>query len=259
VFSVSFSSNDAVGHRYGPDSPEVHDVTVKTDAVVGALLGEVDRLVGLQHTAVIFTTDHGVAPMPEVAVQQRLPAGRFKGQVVTDAVQEALAARFGPGQWILSSGSSVYLDLALISASGLDAALVRRVAADAARAVPNVARVYTREQLLDGHLPDERISQRVARSYHPVRSGDLEVVLDPYWIRGSSNTTHGSPYGYDAHIPLILMGPGFTAGMHHQHAALNDVAPTLAALLGVGAPAGASGRVLAEALTPARSAGTTMR
>jgi hypothetical protein len=249
VFSVSFSSNDSVGHDHGPDSPEVHDITVKTDAVIGELLREVDRRVGLQHTVIIFTTDHGVAPVPEMAMAQKLPGGRFQSRVLRDAIQRALAARFGDGQWVLATGASVYLDHAIISERGLDAALVRRVAADAATAVPNVARVYTREQLLSGGLPDDRISQRVARSYHGVRSGDLEVVLDPYWImRQDPGTTHGSPYAYDAHIPLILMGPGLTAGRYHRHAALNDVAPTLSAILGVGMPSGSSGRVLDEAL-----------
>src|SRR5690606_36738371 len=82
------------------------------------------------------------------------------------------------------------------------------------------------------------------------RSGDLEVVLDPYWIRGSSGTTHGSPYTYDSHIPLILMGPGVRAGQYAQRAAMNDIAPTLATLLGTAMPSGAMGRVLVEALAP---------
>ena len=60
--------------------------------------------------------------------------------------------------------------------------------------------------------------------------------------------THGTPYGYDAHIPLILMGPGIAPGTYREHVALNDLAPTLAAILGVEPPSGAQGRVLTEAL-----------
>lgn len=248
VLSVSFSSNDAVGHRYGPDSPEVRDVSVKTDAAIGDLLAEVDRLVGLANTLVVFTTDHGVAPLPEVAQAWKMPGGRFSGAALDAAIQGALDDRFGKAKWLLASGASVYLDHAVIEARRLDAALVRRVAADAARRVSHVARVYTREDLLGG-LADDRVSQRVARSYHAGRSGDIEIVLEPYWIRNASGTTHGSPYGYDAHIPLILMGPGVAAGTYHARAAMNDVAPTLAALLRTETPAGSSGRVLVEALT----------
>ena len=250
LLSVSFSSNDAVGHRYGPDSPEVHDISVKTDAVIGALLADVDRLVGLDHTLVIFTTDHGVAPLPEAAQAWKLPGGRFASAAMNEAIQHALDTRFGKASWVLASGSSVYLDHALVAARNLDPAEVRRVAAAAAATVPHVARVYTREDLIGGAVPGDRVSQRVARSYHAVRSGDLEVVLEPFWIRGATGTTHGSPYEYDAHIPLILMGPGVTPGRYHRHAALNDVAPTLAVLLRVATPSGSSGRVLAEALAP---------
>lgn len=250
LFSVSFSSNDAVGHKFGPDSPEVQDITVRTDAVVGELLDEVDRLVGLSHTLVVFTTDHGVAPSPEQLVEWRLPGGRFGGVAVNEAMEAALDARFGDAKWLLASGSSVYLDHRVIADKRLDAAEVRRVAAEAASAVPQVARAYTREQLIGGAVPADRISQRVARGYHAQRSGDLEIVLDPYWIRGATGSTHGSPYTYDSHIPLILMGPGLLPGLYAQHAAMNDIAPTLATLLGTESPSGSSGRVLVEALGP---------
>lgn len=251
LFTVSFSSNDAVGHRYGPDSPHVRDMSVRTDAIIGELLDEVDRLVGLSRTLVIFTTDHGVAPVPEYGRELRLPGGRFAGASVNDAVQQALTARFGRAEWLAAGGSSLYLNHAVIANKKLDPVEVRRVAAAAAATVPHVARVFTREDLLDTAVPADPISRRVARSYHAQRSGDLEIVLDPYWIRGSSGTTHGSPYTYDAHIPLILMGPGVVPGHYAQKAAMNDLAPTLATLLGTASPSGAMGRVLVEALASA--------
>ena len=76
-------------------------------------------------------------------------------------------------------------------------------------------------------------------------------MLDAYWLRATAGTTHGTPYSYDAHIPLVLMGPGITPGGYPRTVALNDLAPTLATLLGVENPSGSSGRVLAEALAPA--------
>ena len=42
LMSVSFSSNDAIGHTYGPDSPQVRDVSIRTDRVIGALLDRID-------------------------------------------------------------------------------------------------------------------------------------------------------------------------------------------------------------------------
>ncbi len=249
VLTVSFSSNDSVGHTYGPESPEVREMTIQTDRQIEELLAEVDRRVGLAHVLVAFTTDHGVAPTPEVAARRRVPGGRFQTRELTDAVDAALDARFGEGAWIERTAlPHIYLDHALMASRGVDAAEARAVAADAASAVRPVARVYTRDAILSGQMSTDLISARVTRAYHRQRSGDLHVVLEPLWMTAGAGTTHGTPYSYDAHIPLILMGPGVAAGTYHERAALNDLAPTLAALLGVEPPTGSQGRVLGEAL-----------
>jgi hypothetical protein len=251
LFSVSFSSNDSVGHTYGPDSPQVRDIAVRTDRVIGRLLDRVDALVGLRHTIVAFTTDHGVAPVPEVAQQHALPGGRLTSKELFDPIEAALAERYGPGKWILgTAGSSPYFNHRLMAQMKIDQAEARRVAAQAAMAVPHVARVYTREQLLLG-APGDRIASRVLRGFNAQRSGDLEIILEPYWMRQATGTTHGTPYNYDAHIPLILMGQRIRPGEYADHVALNDLAPTLATLLAVPIPSGSSGRVLTEALLQA--------
>jgi arylsulfatase A-like enzyme len=121
-------------------------------------------------------------------------------------------------------------------------------------AVPHVARVYTRDQLQRGEVSNDRVGQRVLRGFNPQRSGDLEILLEPYWMRQATGTTHGTPYNYDSHIPLILMGSRIKAGEYSDHVALNDLAPTLATIAGVEIPGGSSGRVLTEALRPAAAA-----
>lgn len=255
LLSVSFSSNDAVGHDHGPDSPHVRDIAIRTDREVGRLLARVDELVGLQHTLVAFTTDHGVAPVPEQLAARGLPGGRLATKDLFDPIQAALTKKFGGDTWLMATaGSSPYLNYALIQQKRLDPVEVRRVAAIAATNVPRVARVYTRDQLLRGEVPGDRFASRVLRGFHPQRSGDLEILLEPFWMRQATGTTHGTPYNYDAHIPLILMGPRIAPGEYAAHVALNDLAPTLATLLRVEIPSGSSGRVLTEALRDAPGA-----
>lgn len=257
VLTVSFSSNDSVGHTHGPESPEVRDITRHTDRQLKELLDEVDRRVGLGRTLVAFTADHGVAPLPEAAAALHIPGGRVSATTVSDAIEAALAARFGTGPWIVRAAlPSVYLDHELVASRGVDAVELRRVAAEAASRVPHVARVYTRDAILAGAVPREFISDRVTRGYHRGRSGDLHVLLEPHWMTAAVGSTHGTPYGYDAHIPLILMGPGVEPGLYRDQVSLLDLAPTVASLLGVEPPAGSQGRVLTEALrraTPARA------
>jgi hypothetical protein len=260
LLSISFSSNDSVGHTFGPDSRHVRDMAIRTDRTIGQLLARVDTLVGLQHTLVAFTTDHGVAPVPESQWERALPGGRLTTHELFDPIQQALASRYGEGKWLVATaGSSPYLNYALIETLGLDPSEVRRVAAAAAAKVPHVARVYTRDQLLRGEVPGDRIGTRVLRSFNARRSGDLEIILDPYWMRQTQGTTHGTPYSYDAHIPLILMGQRIARGEYSQDVAMNDLAPTLATLAGVEIPAGSSGRVLTEALRASAASGSHPR
>jgi len=260
LMSVSFSSNDSVGHTYGPESPQVRDITIRTDRILGQLLDRVDKAVGLQHTLIALTADHGVAPLPENLAARSMPGGRIENKDLFGAIQKGLEAKYGPGQWLASTaGSSPYLNYGLIAEKKLSAEEVRRVAADAALAVPHVTRVYTRDQLLRGDVGDDRIGRRVVRGFNVQRSGDLEIILEPFWMRATSGTTHGTPYNYDAHIPLVLMGPTIKAGVYSDPVALNDLAPTLATILNVQPPSGSSGRVLTEAIKPPAPAAETVR
>jgi predicted AlkP superfamily pyrophosphatase or phosphodiesterase len=260
LMSVSFSSNDSVGHTYGPESPQVRDITIRTDRVIGQLLDRVDKAVGLQHTLIALTADHGVAPLPEDLAARSMPGGRMANKELFGAIQKGLEAKYGPGEWLASTaGSSPYLNYALIAEMKLNPEEVRRVAAEAALAVPHVTRVYTRDQLLRGDVGDDRIGRRVVRGFNVQRSGDLEIILEPFWMRAASGTTHGTPYNYDAHIPLIIMGPPIKAGVYSDPVALNDLAPTLATILNVQTPSGSSGRVLTEAIKPPAPAAETVR
>jgi predicted AlkP superfamily pyrophosphatase or phosphodiesterase len=258
LLSVSFSSNDAIGHALGPDSPEARDISIATDKSIGRLLEAVDKTVGLANTIVVFTADHGVAPTPEVLQSERMPGGRLTNPEFFAPVLKALDERFGVGKWLLSTaGTSPYFDNNVMAAQKADPAEAQRIAARALYLQPHVARVYTREQLLNGYAPADRFDARVIRSFHPQRSGDLEVVLDPFWIRGRTGATHGSPYLYDSHIPLIVMGPGIRSGVYPKEVALNDLAPTLSTLLDVETPSGSVGRVLTEIFVPATASGKT--
>ena len=64
---VSFSSNDLIGHTWGPDSQEVLDVTLRSDALVADLLGFLDAKVGKDQYLLAVTADHGICPLPEVS------------------------------------------------------------------------------------------------------------------------------------------------------------------------------------------------
>jgi len=92
------------------------------------------------------------------------------------------------------------------------------------------------------------VSRKVRNGFHYERASDLFIVAAPYWLFQGSGTSHGTPFNYDSHVPVVFMGPGVKPGRYHQKVAVNDIAPTLATMLDVEPPAGAVGRVLTEML-----------
>lgn len=250
LLSISFSSNDYVGHDHGPDSPRVRDISIRTDRILGQLFDFIAARVGMENVLVVLTADHGVAPLPEKMQERKIPAGRLPPETVRARVQARLAELYGEGTWLLGySGPAPFLNYALIAAKKLDPVEVRLRAAEAVRAMPHIFRVYTHDQLATGRLLDDQVDRRVRNGFYAARSSDLFIVPQPYWVFETKGTSHGTPFHYDSHVPVIFMGPGIRPGKYARRAAVNDIAPTLAALLEIEAPSGSAGRVLDEAVS----------
>jgi len=248
LLAISWSSNDKVGHVYGTYANEMHEVTVLTDKVLDKLFRAVDRQVGMDNVLVVLTGDHGVSPSAEEAMASRMPGGRYPLNTVRVAIEQALVKKYGAGEWVAGHwDASVYLNLDTIARHRLDAAEVRRSAAAAAFGVEHVLRVYTRDQLLNGAVSVDELTRRVFNGFNVRRSPDISFVMEPYWVVTSSRaTSHGSPFVYDSHVPIVFMGPWIRAGRYHATVTVNDIAPTLATLLEIEIPGGSVGRVLTE-------------
>lgn len=246
LLTLSFSSNDYVGHDSGPESPKVKAMCLETDEVLGRLFKYLDSSIGLDNTLIVLTADHGVAPTPESNAARRTPAGRMP-DVIRNAVQAELAKRYGDGTWVLSASEhTLYLNLDLIRDKKLTRAEVEQELQEMLLTMPHVFRVYTRTQLMNGSMPDDRISRRVSNGFHQVRGGDIYLLLDPFWFFGNPVATHGTAFNYDAHVPVIFMGPWVRPGIYDNTIAPNDIAPTLATILEIETPCGSEGRALKE-------------
>lgn len=247
MLTVSFSSNDYVGHALGPDSPEVRDVSIRTDRLLGKFLDFIDSKAGEGNTILVMTADHGVAPLPEVNQERKMPGGRLSAVVMAREVDEALAAKYGPGRWVESNAVSyLYLNHQLIQAKKLKLGEVEDVVADVMMTMPHAFRVYTGEHIQRGEVTDDDITHIVRNGYFPQRSADVLFIADPYYLFEGSGTSHGTPYNYDTHVPIIFMGPGIKPASYARRIAVNDIAPTLANMLGLEMPSGSVGRVLSE-------------
>jgi predicted AlkP superfamily pyrophosphatase or phosphodiesterase len=269
VLTISFSANDYVGHRYGPYSQEAMDAALRIDRQIATLLDFVQARVGLSNTLIAFTADHGVSPIPEQAATLGLGGGRVKTSDILAAIHAAMSARYNPqgkspdpsADYILKYNywgvvteafinGNIYFNYDALKRDNVDLDEISSVVAAAALKIPGVARSFTRAQLLRGATSiTDPVERRVVHGFSPTRSGDVVMIAEPYKYLGDTITaTHGSPYSYDTHVPVIIMGAGIIPGRYLEPATPADIAPTLSALLRITAPTSATGRVLTEAI-----------
>jgi predicted AlkP superfamily pyrophosphatase or phosphodiesterase len=259
LLALGVSATDLVGHEFGPESPEYLDLCARLDREVADLLSELDRAVGRGAYTVAVTADHGVGGLPAVArLFEAAPSdssGPWPASEVRAWADERLDA-LAPGgfardrSWVRAFSSGfVTLDERLLAGARLELERAVRALVDAAMRSPWLAGAYSPLDERRSRLP-EGLRAAAERSLYPGRSGHVLLLPRPFVSFGSRavRADHGTPHAYDTRVPLLLWGRGVRAGEHWEEVETTDLAPTLAALLGVRAPAACEGRVLAGAL-----------
>ncbi len=253
LLCVSFSSLDACGHEFGPYSQETQDVALRLDRTLNGFFNYLDARIGLDRLQIVLTSDHGVAPLPEFARELGLDAGRVnEARLMTDLTNR-LSARFGSSELLLSPAfhyGHLYYDPKTLKQLHLTSDVVSAFIRDWAYSTGDFEAVFTRQQLLDGQAPG-LIGSMVTRGYNAERSGDIVLVMKPFMIAstGTTGTTHGSPYSYDAHVPVIFFGPAFRPGRYADEFHITDIVSMLCAALRMEVPPGSIGRPVVRALT----------
>jgi hypothetical protein len=247
LLSISFSSVDAVNHFFGPSSLENEDVIVRLDRTIQNLLWNVDNKVGLDRTLVVLSADHGMAEMPEYMTELGHAVGRLYGDQVLEIANDAGKELFGIDGLVRNLFRPyAYLDIEKIEEAGLDVDDVADALALAIEDVEGIAIAAGRREIsaaTDGAL------LRIRNNHHPSRSGEIYISQEPYWFffeRGPVAAMHGSPWRYDTHVPVVFAGAGIAPAIVDRRVGIVDVAPTMAALLGMSPPGAAEGHVLPE-------------
>jgi len=249
VLAVSLSTTDAVGHRYGMNSKELHDQVLRVDRAIGVLLDSLYRLRDSSRVVVALTADHGVAPYPELHFAgQRGATLRADLAPLVTRYAERLAARGVDSSAFDFETGMLFVDRAAFARAGVSADSVLRAFASQARQVPGVLRADMVRALTSA----DTVRDAIARRWYHALPADLPVALvvtlRPYvYWSGATNATHGTPHDYDAHVPVIFYGAPFRPGRYRRAARVVDMAPTLAAAAGVTPTEQLDGRVLWEA------------
>ena len=243
---ISFSSNDSVGHSWGPDSQEVFDTTLRTDLLIRNLLLYLDKEVGKNNYVIALSADHGVCPLPEVSKAKGLDSGRLATDKFAKEIEASLQKKFGkptaPAKYLEAfSDTSAYLNYAALKANSINLDDATAYIKTWAVSHPGILTAYTSKEISQASTSSDPLLVSVSKSWFKGRSGDICFILKPYYIPGAylTGTTHGSPHPYDTHVPLIAFGGGIKNLLIKDKVSPQLAASIIAEGIGISTPASA--------------------
>lgn len=253
--AISYSATDGLGHAVGPNAIEIQDMYMRLDRNIEDLLKTLDAEVGAGNYTVFLTADHGVADVAQYMIDSKMPAGYFDASRVGAALSEHLAQYF-PGKKVVEafSNGQIFFDQDVFQndpkASGVELLIATELTINFLLKQDGVANAYSENVVRQGRFDEGGPKGMIIRGYHAKRSGDVMVLLEPGWYSAESiqGTTHGSPWTYDTHVPILFYGNGIRKGSSVRHYSVTDIAPTISALLNIKFPSGCTGHPVDEAL-----------
>lgn len=244
--AVSFSSTDYVGHQFGPNAVETEDTYLRLDQDLSDFLNYIDQKVGKNNVLVFLTADHGAVQVPQKLKDDGITAGYFDHQTAVDSLKKYLSKTYNSDKLVRSYiNQQVYLNRPLIKESGLNLREIQRKSADFLMQFDGIRNTNTADNLRNKAYI-EGAQSPYQNGFYYNRSGDVYLELEPGWLDSQSHqgTSHGSPYQYDTHVPLIFYGWNIKHGVSSRKTVIPDIAVTLSNLLHIQFPDGATGSVI---------------
>lgn len=238
MICISFSSTDYVGHQFGPTSKEVEDTYIRLDKDLEDLLVFLDKKIGKGNYLLFLTADHGAVEVPEYLKEFRIPGGNVDPDALLKELDTLLEQTLGPEKnnerYLLSyENQQLFFNTTLLEQKNIALDKAKKTITDFLMSQPYVANVYDEKQMREEHYTTG-IAMLLQNGYNAKRSGHLLVNYQPgYTEDDKKGTTHGSPYSYDTHVPLIFMGTGIKKGKSVSYTTITQIAPTVCSLLNI--------------------------
>jgi predicted AlkP superfamily pyrophosphatase or phosphodiesterase len=243
--AVSFSSTDYIGHMYGIHAIELQDAFLRLDRDIADLLKFLDGWAGSDYL-VFLTSDHGAAQNPFYSSELHIHAGMFTTSTMSESLRAYLSRMYKTDSLVGSvSAHNIFLNRDYIHANKLDLKVIQDQCAEFVKRFDGVALTMPAHELEKG-LKRTGMYAYIQNGFHPTRSSDVAILLKPGWLSWyrKTGTSHGTPYSYDTHVPLIFFGHKIRKGLSHEDVFIDDIAPTISSLLGIEFPSACTGRTL---------------
>lgn len=242
---VSFSSTDYVGHTFGPMAIETEDTYLRLDRDLGMMISQIEKSVGKDNVLFFLTADHGVSDVPSYLMDMQVPAGYIDVKALTKIAKTFCANTYGDSLITRYSTHQFYLDDAKLNTLKLDPCEVQHQVAMHLIGKENVTYAYTYCEMVSNSYNNFPASF-VQHGFNTLRSGDIMLCFKPNYMEFETRgTTHGEQFSYDTHVPLLWYGWKVKAGnVIDNRYEITDVAVTLANILQILEPTGATGKVI---------------
>jgi predicted AlkP superfamily pyrophosphatase or phosphodiesterase len=244
---ISYTALYQITRLFGPDSREVADALLRLDMDLQRLLYQIEETVGKDKALIVLTSTHGSCMDPDYSRALNLPGGSFRYRNAMTLLNSYLSAIYGEGAWVENYvNHQVYLNETLIDQQKINFTLIQDQASRFLTHFDGVARAVSSDRLMTGQVTSPW-GEMVQNSYHPDRTGDLLLILQPGWIEEeNSDSDSRSPYTYDTHVPMVWYGWKTPRQTINRPVTLLDIAPTIAHFISISPPAGATGKLLFE-------------
>ncbi|MDP2886937.1 MAG: alkaline phosphatase family protein [Ignavibacteria bacterium] len=251
VLFVSLSCTDYVGHDFGGNSHEIIDNLIRLDRSLGDFLLEMEKFVGKGNLLVALSGDHAAMPLPEYRTIVEKKSGRRA--LVQNEIRPKIADLNNRLQRELNTTeqviiSSAFLNYTAATRAGVDSLSLERRIREGVSAIDGIAGIFFKRELVAGNGKNQRALEYYRRGYNPTRGKDFQILPCEYCLFTSSptGTSHGTPYRYDTHLPIVFWGTGVRAQKVSRVVHTVDIAPTIAKVLGIATPSAIDGKVLKE-------------
>jgi hypothetical protein len=245
LLCISLSTTDAVGHAFGPDSRELHDQVLRVDRWLGEFMRALEREVPSTRIIYALTGDHGVSPLPELEVPKTGHGGRVWLSDIGNSAEQALETRYATDFGIDFDNGLMFGDVAALRARGINAdSLASAMVAEGTK------RAGVRAGFTGATLATSSDSAAVRwRRSLPASLSYLAVFATApgfIWSPGKSTAEHGTANAMTLSVPISFIGAAVAVGRHDRLVRTVDIAPTLAALIGVKPTEHLDGSVITE-------------
>jgi predicted AlkP superfamily pyrophosphatase or phosphodiesterase len=247
--TVSFSSTDYIGHRYGIAAVETEDTYLRLDKDLADFFSFLDAEVGKGKYTLFLTADHAAVHVPSYLKSLKIPAHYMDAKKLENYISELTQKYFKSKELVENiSNYQIFLNKEKIESLGLDQNTVAQKLADEVVNFKNVYKAVTAKTLQTSHFTNG-IMNALQNGYNQKFSGDVLIIPYPATLTGGKKgTSHGSGYSYDTHVPVIFYGNGIKKGRSSKKYDIVDIAPTISNLLRIEAPNGTSGEIIEEVL-----------